>query len=239
MPDALQVRRELWYRNTVISIWEMRKDLVECARRLAELGFMPATSGNLSVRLDSRRVLITPSGLPKAGLQPGQLDVIDMSGDCLECSLKPTSEWGLHLAVYRLRPDVSAVVHAHPPIATAFACAGLELPSDIAAEVIVALKSIPLTSFFMPGSRLSDAEMPADLAQAIRTRDAILLSNHGAASFGTGPCRAGLSLAFENMEILEHYARICLAVHQLGRQKRLSPRDVSALLELGGKYSRR
>jgi len=217
----------------------MRKELVECARRLAELGFMPATSGNLSVRLDSRRVLITPSGLPKSDLKPGQLDVVDMQGDCLECSLKPTSEWGLHLAVYRLRPDVSAVVHAHPPIATAFACAGVELPSDIAAEVIVALKSIPLTSFFMPGSKLADSEMPADLAQAIRTRDAVLLSNHGAAAFGTGPCGTGLSLAFQNMEILEHYARICLAVHQLGRQKRLSSREVEVLLELGEKYRRK
>ncbi|MBI5244794.1 MAG: class II aldolase/adducin family protein [Elusimicrobia bacterium] len=217
----------------MVSSWDLRKEVVDCARRLALLGFMPSTSGNLSVRLDPRRVLITPSGLPKSALQPGQLDVIDLEGDCLECGLKPTSELGLHLAAYRLRPDVMAAVHAHPPAATAFACAGVELPADIASEVVAALKSIPLTSFFMPGSKLTDPEMPADLREALQTRDAMLLSNHGALTLGNS-----LAIAFQNMELLEHYAKICLGVFQLGRQKRLSPQEVAALIDLGGKYRR-
>jgi L-fuculose-phosphate aldolase len=218
----------------VISVWDRRKEVVEASRRLAELGHMPATSGNVSVRLDERRILITPSGLPKSNLQPGQIDIVGVGGECLECSLKPTSELGLHLAVYRLRPDVQAVVHAHPSAATAYACAGVALPTDIAAEVLVALGVVPLTSFFMLGSRLTDRELPADLREAILTRDAALLGNHGAVTFG-----ASLSIAFQNMELLEHYAKICLAVHQLGRQEHLSPAQAAELIELGKKYHRK
>ena len=230
----LQGLRELWYRSRVIPVWDKRKEVVEVSRRLSELGFMPSTSGNVSVRLDERRILITPSGVPKGALQPGQVDLLGLDGECLECSLKPTSELGLHLAAYRLRPDAQAVVHAHPPIATAFACAGVELPTDIAAEVLVALKTVPLTSFFMLGSRLSDSELPLDLREALLARDACLLSNHGALTLG-----ASLALAFQNMELLEHYAKICLAVHQLGSQRHLTSAQAAELMELGKKYSRR
>jgi L-fuculose-phosphate aldolase len=213
---------------------ELRREVVACARRLDRLGYVPATSGNISVRLDAEKILVTPTGVPKSVLRPEQLVLADMRGRLVAGGMRVTSEIGLHLAVYRLRPDVRAVVHAHPPVATGFACAGVEPPGDIASEVVVSLDTIPLTSFFLPGSLDSETDLPPDLREAIRTRDASLLSNHGAAAWGKD-----LAEAAGNMEILEHYANIALTVHLLGRKQPLPESTRSVLKALGAKYRSR
>ncbi|MFA6093143.1 MAG: class II aldolase/adducin family protein [Elusimicrobiota bacterium] len=212
---------------------QARKALADCGRRLAAQGHMPATAGNISVRLDGRRVLITPTAAAKAALRPQDLVLVDMAGRVLKGDFKPTSELGLHLAAYRLRPDVRAVVHAHPPAATAFACAGVPLPKDLAGEIVIALKDVPLVRFFLPGSALSGSEMPADLEKALRTREAALLAHHGALCLGKD-----LEEAAQRMELLEHSAWVCLAARLIGVRSRLSPAQLSALCVLSARYGK-
>src|SRR5882762_5791305 len=114
--------------------YELRRDLVRFGRWISRLGFTPGTSGNLSVRLDDERLLVTPTGMSKYLMRPADMVIVDLEGRQLSGTRKVTSEIGMHLAVYQFREDVSAVVHAHPPTATAFACAGRGLDELLCQE---------------------------------------------------------------------------------------------------------
>jgi L-fuculose-phosphate aldolase len=172
---------------------ELRRDLVRFSRLLHRLGFMPGTSGNLSVRLDDWRLLVTPTGVSKFLLRSDDMVVVDLEGRHLNGYRKMTSEVSMHLAIYRRRKDVTAVIHSHPPIATAFACVGRGLDEMLCQEAVMTLGVVPLATYAATGTD----EVAASLAPFIPDHDAILLANHGAVSYGKT-----LLEAFQKMEIV-------------------------------------
>jgi L-fuculose-phosphate aldolase len=206
---------------------ELRRDLVNFGKWLYRLGFMPGTSGNLSVRLNPTCVLATPTGCSKYLLEPADMVVVDLEGQQLAGSRKATSEIGMHLTIYRIRDDVNAVVHAHPPIATGFACAGRALDEPLCSESIMTLGSVPLAPYATTGTD----ELAASLSHLIPGHSAILMANHGAVTYG-----GNLLDAFLKMETVEHFANICLVAHQLGSPRPLKEQAVDQLLEAKAKY---
>lgn len=199
---------------------EFRRQLTRFSRWMYRLGFAPGTSGNLSVRLGEGLILATPTACSKALLRPADMVVVDWDGRLLRGKRNVTSEIGMHLAIYRGRADVSAVVHAHPPIATGFASCGLALDEPLCAELIMTLGSIPLAGYATTGTD----EVGASLQPFLRHHDAILLANHGLVTYGKD-----LLDAFMKLETCEHFAQVCLTARQLGCRKLLEEEAVAKL----------
>jgi len=204
----------------------LRQQICDVGRRMYEKNFVASNDGNLSVRLDADRILTTPTGVSKGSMTPESMVIVDLEGRPLSDG-KPSSEIPMHLFIYRERPDVQAVVHAHPLHATGFATAGLSLQDCVAAEIILTIGSIPLATYGTP----STPKLPDTLRPYIHHHDAFLLANHGAVTVGKD-----LWEAYYKMERLEHYAHIIFISRQLGGEKTLPKTDVEELLSLRGKY---
>ena len=185
----------------------IRKAVTDFGHRLFEQGMIAGTDGNLSVRLDDDRILVTPSGLPKGRLAPEDMVIVDINGKHLQGNHKASSELAMHLLVYQRRPEVKACIHAHPPHVTAFAVAGIGLESDVLPEVVVSVGKIPLTDYAGPGTD----EVPKSIEPHIDTCNAFLLRNHGLLTIGRT-----LDEAYNRHEVVEHYARIVLLARHLG-----------------------
>jgi L-fuculose-phosphate aldolase len=209
---------------------ELRRQLTRFSHWLHRLGFAPGTSGNLSVRMDGRRILATPTGCSKALLRPSDMVIVDWDGNLLAGTRNVTSEIGMHLAIYRGRPDVKAVVHAHPPIATGFASCGLALDAPLCAELIMTLGEIPLAPYATTGTD----EVGASLQPYLRDHDAILLANHGLVTYGKD-----LLDAFMKAETCEHFAQVSLTAHQLGCGKPLESDALAKLEHARARYHAR
>ena len=205
----------------------LRCDIVEIGRRLYQKGLVASTEGNISVRLDGQRLLTTPKGAAKGSLTPEMLVITDMSGRKLEGTRDPSSEILMHLAVYDLRPELQAVVHAHPPIATGFAVAGVPLDRAVLAEVVTTLGSIPIAEYGTP----STTELADAVRRLVKAHDGLLLANHGALTAG-----ADLWGAYYKMETIEHFAHISLVARLLGREHLLSREEVMRLQGLRDMY---
>jgi L-fuculose-phosphate aldolase len=205
----------------------LRRDLAKLGKRLYRLGFMPGTSGNLSVRLDSKFILATPTGVSKSQLHKEDMVIVDLDGHQYSGNRKVTSEIGMHLAVYNGRPDISAVVHSHPPIATAFACAGRALDQPLCSEALMTLGAVPLAPYATTGTD----EVAASLAEFIPEHEAILMANHGVVTYGKT-----LMDAFMKMETVEHFAHIALIVDQLGSASPIQNDKLAALLNARSRY---
>jgi len=184
-----------------------------CCRQLAAHGLIAGRDGNLSVRLAADRVLVTPCGHIKSLVSARDMVEVDLSGRARRRGpRKPTSELDLHLRILRHRPDVQAVVHAHPPTATAFAVAGEEIPDNLLPELIFVVGPVQLVPYGTPGTpELGDRVVPY-----LKGHDALLLANHGAVTMGKT-----LDEAWIRMESLEHCARIILAARLIGQPKPL------------------
>lgn len=204
----------------------LRQQICEVGRRMYEKNFVASNDGNISVRLAANRILTTPTGVSKGFMTPESMVIVDLEGQVISAG-KPSSEIPMHLFVYRERPDVQAVVHAHPLHATGFAAAGLSLEDCVTAEIIVTLGSIPLAPYGTP----STPKLPETLRPFIHHNDAFLLANHGAVTVGKD-----LWDAYYKMERLEHYAHIIFISRQLGGEKILPKEQVQELLELRGNY---
>jgi len=192
-----------------------------CCRQLAAQGLIAGRDGNLSVRLGPERVLVTPSGHIKSLVTPGDMVEVDLSGKPRRrSSRKPTSELELHLRILRHRPDVRAVVHAHPPAATGFAVAGETIPGNLLPELIFVVGAVALVPYGMSGTR----ELGDQVVPYLDTHNALLLANHGAVTMG-----CTLDEAWIRMESLEHCARIILAARQIGQPQSLSVAAFRAL----------
>lgn len=202
---------------------KLRELFCEIGRRVWQRGYIAANDGNFSVRLGTDRFLATPTLVSKGFMHPEDLVVIDGEGGLLEGRRKPTSELRLHLEVYRARADVNAVVHVHPPFATAFAILQAPVPKCVLAEVEVSLGEIPIVPYATPGT--------AEFAQAIRPLvgdfQAFLLANHGAVTLGRD-----LEEAYFRMEQVEHYCRILLYSQGLGGRCPIPQDKVAELFEL-------
>jgi L-fuculose-phosphate aldolase len=205
----------------------LRADIVEIGRRLYARGYCASNDGNISVRLDDRRVLTTPKGVSKGYMTPDMMVVTDMSGTRLAGERDASSELLMHLAVYRNRPDAQAVVHAHPPLATGFAVAGIPLDRAVLAEVITTLGSIPIAEYGTP----STPELAQAVERYVKAHDGLLLANHGALTVGHE-----LYATYYKMETIEHFAKISLVARLLGRERLLSREEVDRLQQLRGKY---
>jgi L-fuculose-phosphate aldolase len=216
------------------SAWKTERqcaaDLVRFGKTLHDQAMVGGTDGNLSVRLDSDRIMITPSGVSKGEMKVREMAIVNMNGDKLSGCRNPSSELGMHMTIYALRPDVRAVVHAHPCTATAFASAGIPLNEAVCSEIVMTLRSIPLASYATPGS----LDLSRALAPFIPDHDAILMANHGAVTYGKS-----LVQAYLNMELVEHFARIMLITKQLGCRQVLSASDVLQLEQARSRYQSR
>lgn len=213
--------------NIVRTEHERSRQLTRFSRWMYRLGFAPGTSGNLSVRLDAERILATPTGCSKALLRPRDMVIVDRKGHLLSGTRNVTSEIGMHLAVYRARPDVNAVIHAHPPLSTGFASCGLALDAPLCAEIIMTLGSIPLAPYATTGTD----EVGASLQPFLRDYDAVLMANHGLVTYGKD-----LLDAFMKMETCEHFAQVCLTANQLGCGKLLEEDALSKLQQARARY---
>jgi L-fuculose-phosphate aldolase len=194
-----------------------------------EKGFVAANDGNISVRLDSlhaARFLTTPTGVSKGFMTPESMVVVDLEGRSISAG-KPSTEIQMHLFVYRERPDVQAVVHAHPLYATGFATAGLALEQCVTPEIITTLGAIPLAPYGTPSTK----KLPETLRPFIHHHDAFLLANHGAVTVGKD-----LWEAYYKMERLEHYAHVVFVARQLGGEKVLPQRQAQELFSIRGTY---
>jgi L-fuculose-phosphate aldolase len=186
-----------------------------------------SNDGNISARLDDSRLMTTPKSVSKGFMTPDMLVVVDYEGRKVSGDRDPSSELPMHLEIYRNRPDVRAVVHAHPPLATGFAVAGIPLTRAVLAEVITTLGSIPIAAYGTP----STAELPAAVRKYIKAHDAMLLANHGAVT-----CGVGVLSAYYKMETIEHFAKISLVARLLGRENLISRAEVERLQGLRGTY---
>lgn len=207
----------------------LRQDLVRFGKMLHSQGFVAATDGNLSVRLDDERILITPTCVSKGMMRPQDMVIVGLDGRKLNGSSNPSSEITMHLTIYRMRPDVGAVVHAHPCTATGFASAGMALDEPLCSEVVITLGSVPLAPYATTGSmELSDSLRPF-----IPYHDAILMANHGVVTYGDDLCRA-----YMRMEAVEHYARIVLTTRLLGSAQSIDSRELEKLVAVRSQYGK-
>lgn len=200
--------------------------MVEICHRLSARGFVTATDGNVSLRLASGNVLTTRTSINKGMVTADDLVEVDKHGVPLTAhrseliAPKPSTELGMHLYIYSQRPDVNAVVHAHPTYATGFATAGIALDRCVSPEVIVGLGAIPLAQYATP----STEEVARSLSPFVKNADAILLSNHGVVTYGKD-----LFDAYFKMEKVEHTAHITFIARMLGGEKTLKSDDIEKL----------
>jgi L-fuculose-phosphate aldolase len=206
---------------------QLREDIVEIGRRLYARGYTASNDGNISVRLDAGRLLMTPTNVCKGFMTPEMLCITDMEGRKLAGDRGPSSEMLMHLEVYRQRPDAVAVVHAHPPTATGFAVAGIPLTRAVLAEVVTTLGSIPIAEYATP----STMELPEAVRKYVKAHDGMLLANHGALTLG-----ADLFSAYYKMETIEHFAKISLVARMLGGERLLAQHEVERLQGLRDHY---
>jgi L-fuculose-phosphate aldolase len=194
--------------------------MVDICHRLAAKGFVAATDGNVSARLSQSRILTTRTGVPKGYVSAADIVEVRIDGKGTTGKVKPSTEVGMHLFIYRQRPDVHAVVHAHPVAATGFAAARIALDRSVLPEIVIGLGTVPLAEYATP----STGEVAQSLEPLIGKRDAILLANHGVVT-----CGGTLEEAYWNMEKVEHAARITAVARLLGGEHQLEPRDIGKL----------
>ena len=206
---------------------QLRADIVEVGRRMYARGYTASNDGNISIRLGSDRLLMTPKSVCKGFMTPDMMCITDLEGRKLQGDRDPSSEMLMHLEVYRQRPDVNAVVHAHPPTATGFAVAGIPLDRAVLAEVLTTLGSIPIAEYATPSTR----ELPEAVRKYIKAHDGVLLANHGALTVGPD-----VYSAYYKMETIEHFAKISLVARLLGREHLISREEVMRLQGLRDSY---
>lgn len=209
------------------SDYEIKKEICEIGKRIYMNGFVAANDGNITVKVDDNTFWATPTGVSKGYLTPDMLIKVDAEGKVLEGTWKPSSELKMHMRVYKERPDVGAVVHAHPPTATGFAIAHIPLDKYIMPEAVISLGTVPIAEYGTPSTN----EIPDAVAQYLQTYDAVLLENHGALTMGPD-----LMNAYFKMESVEFFAKITLISMQLGGPKELNCEEIEKLLEVRRKF---
>lgn len=212
------------------SDYEIKKEMCEIGRRIYTEGFVAANDGNFSVKVGEDTYYVTPTGVSKGYMTPEMICKVNLKGELLEKNdkYKPSSEFKMHAKVYAERKDVNAVVHAHPPIATSFAIAGISLDKLIMPEAVIFLGAVPIAQYGTP----STMEIPESIEPYLQDHDAILLANHGALSFG-----CDLNTAFFRMESTEFYAKLLFYSTLLGGAKEIPCGEVKKLVDLRKKFN--
>ncbi len=206
-------------------ILQVKEEICDIGRRIYQNGFVAANDGNISVKLEDGTFLCTPTGVSKGYMTPDMILHVDGEGKMLEANdtYRPSSEFKMHLRVYRERPDVRSVVHAHPPTATAFAVANVPLDKYIMPEAVIFLGSVPVCAYATP----STEEVPDSLMPYLQDHDAFLLQNHGALTVGDSLIRA-----YFNMESTEFYAKIYLMAYQIHGVNEFTEEQMAKLMDV-------
>ena len=210
------------------SPFEIKKEICEVGHKLWLKGFVAANDGNISVKINDHEFYCTPTGVSKGSLTPDMIIKVDENGKKLEGKLNPSSEIKMHMRVYKERPDVTAVVHAHPPVATAFTVADIELDQYILPEAVLTIGNVPTCDYGTP----STMEIPDSLDPYLQNHDAFLLRNHGALTVG-----CNLNKAFFVMEEVEFNAVICKHAMDLGAVHEISNNQLKKLMDLRKKMN--
>ena len=210
------------------SPFEIKKEICEVGHKLWLKGFVAANDGNISVKINDHEYYCTPTGVSKGSLTPDMIIKVDENGKKLEGKLNPSSEIKMHMRVYRERPDVTAVVHAHPPVATAFTVADIDLDQYILPEAVLTIGNVPTCDYGTP----STMEIPDSLDPYLQKHDAFLLRNHGALTVG-----CDLNKAFFVMEEVEFNAVICKHAMDLGAVHEISNDQLKKLMDLRKKMN--
>lgn len=212
-----------------LSYMEIREQICDVCHKMWQLGWVAANDGNVSVKLEDGTFLATPTGISKSFITPEKLVHINEAGEVLDGldGYRPSSEIKMHLRCYKEREDVGAVVHAHPPTATGYAVAHIDLDRYTMIETVIAVGSIPVTPYGTP----STEEVPDAIAPYLPEHDVLLLANHGALTVG-----ADLITAYYRMETLELYAKISLTAHLLGGEKEIDRPNIDRLIDMRKNY---
>jgi len=207
------------------SEYEVKKQICEIGKRIYDKGMVASNDGNISVKLNDHEFLCTPTGVSKGFMTPEYICKVDENGKVIQANpgFKPSSEIKMHMRVYKNRPDVNSVVHAHPLYATGFAIAGIPLTQPIMPEAVIALGCVPIAEYGTP----STDEIPDAVEKYLQSFDAVLLENHGALTFSDS-----LLNAYHKMESVEFYAHLLYISKQLGGPKELSKSQVERLYEI-------
>jgi len=205
--------------------FEIKKQMCEIGKRIYKRGMVAANDGNISVKIGENEFLCTPTGVSKGFMTPEFICKVDADGKILSATkgFKPSSEIKMHLRVYKERPDVKSVVHAHPMYATGFAIAGKPLTQPIMPEAVIALGCVPIAKYGTPSTN----EIPDAVSEYLQYFDAVLLENHGALSYSDS-----LEAAYMKMESLEFYANLLYIAEHLGGAQELSKEQVEKLYEI-------
>ena len=209
----------------MVNEFEIKKQICEIGKRIYNKGMVASNDGNISVKLNDNEFLCTPTGVSKGFMTPEYICKVDANGKVIQANpgFKPSSEIKMHMRVYRERPDVTSVVHAHPLYATSFAIAGIPLTEPIMPEAVIALGCVPIAEYGTP----STEEIPDAISKYLQHYDAVLLANHGALSFSDS-----LLSAYHKMESLEFYAQLLYQAKVLGGPKQLTDSQVQRLYEI-------
>lgn len=232
IPGSVKVSQKLASADTIKSALvrteqQFREDIVKVGRLMFDKGWVASNDGNVSIRMDDGHVLATPTGVCKGMMTADDLILCNLQGDKLCGDRERTTEMGMHLTIYNLRPDVRAVVHAHPPVATGFAAAGRALDVALLPEVVISLGFVPLAEYGLPGT----PALTQGMLRYIPKYDALLMANHGVVTYGDDVFQA-----FSRMEIVEHFARIALVAELLGGVKALPRVEVQKLFDSRPRY---
>jgi L-fuculose-phosphate aldolase len=210
-----------------VSEWKLKEQMCDIGRRIWLKGFCAGNEGNHSYRISENRILCTPTGISKGNLKPDDICTVDMEGKQISGTRKRTSEILLHLSIYKSRPDVKAVIHSHPPHATAFAVAGVDLPTCIHPEAEVFLGAVKTAKYVTPGdTRLGESILPY-----VKDSNTILLQSHGVVCF-----HPEMEQAYYQLEIVDAYARILILAKQVGSIRPLDSGEMKELLELKNRF---
>lgn len=214
----------------MVNEWELKKQIVEIGKRIWQRGYVASNDGNITVMLNDDELLTTPTGISKGFMTTDMIIKCDKKGNVISGNSKyrPSSEVKMHLEVYKERPDIKSVVHAHPPYATSFAVAGIPLNKCVLPEAIIVIGAVPIAPYGLP----STMEIPDAIRPLIKNSDAILLENHGALTLGSD-----LLNAFHKMETLEHTANIVWKAIQLGNVNVLPAEERDRLMTLRDKFN--
>lgn len=204
---------------------EIKKQICEIGKRIYDRRMVAANDGNISVKLSENEFLCTPTGVSKGFMTPEYICKVDAKGNVIEANegFRPSSEIKMHMRVYQKRPDVGAVVHAHPVFATSFAIAGIPLTQPIMPEAVISLGSVPIAEYGTP----STMEIPDNVEKYLPYYDAVLLENHGALTWSTD-----LTAAYMKMESVEFYAELLYRARMLGGPKEFDRQTVEKLYEV-------
>lgn len=207
-----------------LSDYEAKKTIIEVGKRMYDKGFVASNDGNISCKVGPNTIWTTPTGVSKGFMTPDMLVKMNFDGKVLMGKMKPSSEVKMHIRVYKENPDVMAVTHAHPPVATSFAIAGISLDRAILPEAVVNLGSVPIAHYATPGTQ----DVPDSIAPYCNTHNAVLLANHGALSWGKD-----LLEAYHRLESLEYYATVLMYTGRIiGRANELSCNQVEELITI-------